>query len=247
MLSRHEILPSQAMGRPMHLWSYGHWGEPLLVFPTAAGFAHEWEAQGMVAALADLIDAGRLKLYCTETNVAEAWTRQEAPADWRIGRHQAFERYVLEELLPFVRADCRSEEVRVATAGCSLGALYASNFALKYPQIFHYALCLSGRYEATGFTGGYSNQEIYFNNPMAFVPNLGGEQLERVRRGTSLTLVCGQGPWEEGCIEETHRLGDLLAAKGIPHEKDIWGHDVAHDWNWWRRQVRHHLARRLGQ
>lgn len=245
MLSRHEILYSQAMDRPMHLWCYGHWGEPFLVFPTAAGFAHEWHAQGMVAALSDLIDAGRLKLYCTETNVSEAWTRQDAPADWRIGRHQAFERYVLDELLPFVRADCRSEELRVATTGCSLGAMYAANFALKQPDLFHYALCLSGRYEATGFTGGYSNQEIYFNNPMAFVPNLDGEQLERVRHRTQLTLVCGQGPWEEGCIEETHRLGDLLAAKSIPHEKDIWGLDVAHGWLWWRRQVRHHLTRRL--
>jgi esterase/lipase superfamily enzyme len=23
----------------------------------------------------------------------------------------------------------------------------------------------------------------------------------------------------------------------------VWGHDVAHDWPWWRRQLAHHLHR----
>src|SRR5690606_32976777 len=84
MFQSHELLPGRVMGRPMHLWRYGHFGKPLLVFPTAAGFAHEWAAHDMVAALAELLDGGRLKLYCTESNVAEAWTRREQPAEQRI-------------------------------------------------------------------------------------------------------------------------------------------------------------------
>jgi esterase/lipase superfamily enzyme len=246
MFKRHELIPSEAMGRPMHLWRYGHWGAPVLVFPTAAGFAHEWEVQGMVDAIADLLEGGKLKLYCTESNVAEAWTRREEDPAWRIQRHQAFERYVMGELVPFVRRDCGSARIRLATAGCSLGAFYSATFALKFPDTFSWALCMSGRYEMTGFTDGFSNLDVYFNNPLAFVANLAGEELERVRRGTRLILVCGQGPWEEGCIEETHALADLLAAKGVEHVRDIWGHDVSHGWEWWRRQVRFHLSRELG-
>ena len=56
------------MGRGMHLWKYGHFGPPLLVFPSAAGMAHEWEAHGMVEALEPWLETGKLKLYCTETN-----------------------------------------------------------------------------------------------------------------------------------------------------------------------------------
>lgn len=246
MQRRHHLLPSRHMDRGIHVWQYGHWGPPLLVFPTAAGMAHEWEAQGMVGEVADLVEAGRVKLYCVESNVAEAWTRQEAPADWRVGRHIAYEHFVLEELVPWMRWDCRAQELPIALAGCSLGALYAANFALKYPHLFPWALCLSGRYEVTGFTGGYSNADIYYNNPLAYVANLHGEALERIRRGTHLVLVCGQGKWEEGCIEETRALGGLCAAKGISHELDLWGHDVSHDWAWWRRQFRHHLRRSLG-
>ena len=234
------------MDRPIHLWSYGHWGEPLLVFPSAAGMAHEWEAQGMVEALAEPIAQGHLKLYCTESNAAEAWTRKENHPAWRIQRHQVFERFVVRELVPFIRRDCQSEAIRLATSGCSLGAYYAANFTLKFPELFSYALCLSGRYDIRHFTEGFSNEDVYFNNPLAFVANLNGDALERLQDAVHLDLVCGQGKWEEGCIEETQAFGDLLATKGISHRKEIWGHDVSHDWDWWRRQAVFYLGQRFG-
>lgn len=243
MFRQHELLTSQAMGRRMNLWRYGRWGAPLLVFPSAAGMAHEWEAQGMVEALADLIEAGRLKLYCTESNVAEAWTRREGDPAWRIGRHRAFEDYVVSELVPFIRRDCRSAEIRVAVSGTSLGGYYSANVALKYPELFPWALCLSGRYDISWLTNGFMSTDIYLNNPVAYVPNLEGEPLERVRRNTHLVLVCGQGRWEEGNVEDTVRFAELLAAKGISHERDLWGLDVGHEWPWWRRQARYHLGR----
>jgi esterase/lipase superfamily enzyme len=246
MFQAHERIPSRIMGRPMHLWRYGHFGPPLLVFPTAAGFAHEWSAHGVVEALGDLLAGGRLKLYCTESNVAEAWTRKENPPEHRIRRHQAFEAYVLEELLPWIHADCRTPGIPVGVSGCSLGAFYAANFALKHSEAFPWALCMSGRYEMRHFTGGFSNGDVYFNNPLAYLPSLEGTALEHVRHHAHLTLVCGQGAWEEGCIEETHALADLLAAKGISHHRDIWGRDVSHEWPWWRRQARYHLGRWIG-
>ena len=243
---RHHRIPSRHMGREMHLWRIGWWGRPVVVFPSAAGFAHEWEAHGMLDALGELIARGRIKLYCTETNVARAWTRREEPPQERILHHLAFERYLLEELVPFVRADCQSPDAPLATAGCSLGAFYSANVALKHSTTFRWALCMSGRYEARSFTDGFSNMDVYFNNPLAYVPNLEGLALDRVRSHTHLVLVCGQGPWEEGCIEETRALADLCRVKGIPHTRDIWGHDVAHEWGWWKRQAVFHLGRAFG-
>jgi esterase/lipase superfamily enzyme len=246
MFRKHELIASRVMGRSMHLWRYGHYGTPLLVFPSASGMAHEWEAHGMIETLGDLIEAGRLKLYCVESNVAEAWTRREGDPAWRIQRHLAYERYVLTELVPFIREDCRTPDIRIAVSGTSLGALYSANFALKQPQTFHWALCMSGNYDPSDLTPGFSSPETYFNNPMAYVPNLEGDLLERIRQNTHLVLVCGQGQWENGNLEETQRFADLLAAKGISHERDIWGRDVSHEWPWWRRQARLHLVRACG-
>ncbi|MEM1204371.1 MAG: alpha/beta hydrolase-fold protein [Acidobacteriota bacterium] len=246
MRRRHELVYSTAMGRKVNVWCFGHFGMPVMVFPSAAGFAHEWDAQGMVDTLAPLLYAGKIKLYCPESNVSQAWTdKYEHPA-LRVKAHAAYERFVLDDLVPAIYNDCHSEGLPIAVTGASLGAFYAANFALKFPERFPWALCLSGRYKATHFTGGYSNTDIYFNDPLSYVPNLEGDYLERVRRNTFLTLVCGQGAWEEGCIEETQALANVLEWKGIPHHRDIWGHDVSHDWGWWKRQAWLHLNRRFG-
>jgi esterase/lipase superfamily enzyme len=238
---KHEMISSASLGRRVHLWRYGHFGAPLLVFPSASGMAHEWDAHGMVEALADFLEQGRLKLYCTESNVAEAWTRRESAPAWRMERHLAFEAYVIRELVPFIRDDCRTPDIPIGVTGTSLGALYSANFALKHPEIFRYALCMSGRYDISWLTDGYQSEAVYLNNPLAYLPNLEGEPLERVRRHAHLVLVCGQGKWEDGNIEETQALARVLAAKGISHRQDLWGHDVSHEWPWWRRQALYHL------
>lgn len=247
MRKEHVLVPSEVMQRPVHLWCYGHFGQPVLVFPSASGMAHEWDAHGMIEALAPLIDGGRLKLYCTESNVAEAWTRRDGTdPQWRISRHKAFEQYVVSELVPFIREDCRTPDIRIATTGTSLGGYFAANVTLKFPEIFKWALCLSARYDISEFTNGLGSADVYFNNPMAYVPNMDGELLERVRKGVHLVLVCGQGKWEDGNVEETMLFARVLEAKGISHQEDIWGRDVAHQWPWWKRQALHHFGSAFG-
>lgn len=245
MNARHLTLDAPELGRPMHVWCYGHFGPPVVVFPTAAGMAHEWDSHGVIETLRPLLEAGRVKLYCPESNVAAAWTRKEEPPWVRIQRHLAYERWLMQTFVPFVRRDCNHDSMPLGTVGASLGATYAALFALKHPEVFRWALCLSGRYELRNFTGGWDSTDVYFNNPLAFVPGLTGQALERTRQ-THLTLVCGQGKWEEGCIEETQALAWVCRDKGIPHKLDLWGHDVSHDWPWWKRQLLFHLPRHVG-
>ena len=87
--------------------------------------------------------------------------------------------------------------------------------------------------------------KVSVSSPTAYVPGLHGDHLEWLRHHVRLTLVCGQGMWEDttGALNSTRTLAGLLAGKGIPHELDVWGYDVAHDWPWWRRQLPHHLHR----
>ena len=247
MRGRHLMLPSPSMGRSVHMWTYGHFGPPVVVFPTAAGFAHEWQSHGMIELLTPLLAAGRFKLYCPESNVSEAWTRSEGTLAWRMERHRAYEMFVLQNLVPFIYEDCRSEGLPITAVGASLGATYAVNMALKFPTIFTDAIAMSGRYLATALTKGENNQDVYFNNPLAYVPNLKGKALDHVRKSTHITLICGQGKWEEGCIEETIALSQVFRSKEIPHELDLWGEESIHDWDWWKRQVAHHFGRRFGR
>jgi esterase/lipase superfamily enzyme len=245
MQTRYLRIPSPAMERDVHLWQFGHFGAPVIVFPTAAGFAHEWQSQGMIEALAPLINAGKIKLYCPESNVAETLTRKDRDPAHRISRYTVYERFINETLVPYVREDCHSANIRIATVGASLGGLYAANFVLKFPDTFWWGLCMSGRYEIRPFLDHFDSREVYQNNPLAYAYALEGAALEKIKQRAKLTLVCGQGKWEEGCIEETQELGAVLAKKGVPVHTDIWGRDVRHDWEWWKRQAMFHFRNQL--
>ena len=41
----------------------------------------------------------------------------------------SYEKFVMEDLVPAIRKDCNSEDIKMAVSGASLGAFYAANFA----------------------------------------------------------------------------------------------------------------------
>lgn len=72
---------SDAIGAAGTVIRYGHWGRPVLVFPSEQGNAFDFEDNGMVGAVSGLIDSGRLKVYCVSSYDASSWsnsTRQFA-------------------------------------------------------------------------------------------------------------------------------------------------------------------------
>lgn len=226
--------------------AFGHWGPPLLAFPTERGAAWDWERTGMVAAIADALEAGHVKLYCVDSFDAWTWTAHDVPLEERARRHGAFEHWVVEHVVPWVRRDCGGV-ADVAVAGASLGAFHAANFALRRADLFPRALCLSGVYDIAAAGWGERGEAMYFNNPMDYVAHLHGDHLDWLRRRVRLTLVVGQGTWEDttGALASTRAFAALLGEKGIPHDLDVWGHDMPHDWPSWHAQLAHHLPRLL--
>ena len=245
MRRRYERVFSPALGREVQLLAFGHYGAPLIAFPPGGGAFFEFEENGMIGAVAPLIEVGHLKVYCPESFDHESWLAHVDPAQ-RAARHSAYEGFVVDTLLSFIRADCHDGSITVALTSPSLGVFHAASFALKHPHRFPYALWLSGCYNLESIIGPSDAQAVYFNNPLAYVSNFEGAHLEFVRQNANLVLVCGQGAWEDKALHDTHRLADLLAKKGVPHELDIWRHDAEHHWSWWQRQLAYHLERALG-
>ncbi len=243
---RYLTLPSPAVGRDMQLLVFGHYGAPMIAFPSGGGQYFDFEDNGMVESVRSLIEGGKLKLYCPESLDNESWLRADIDIHWRGVRYQAYEDYLLRDLVPFIRQDCQLPDGRIGLVGCSMGAYHAANFGLKHPNVFHYALCMSGRCDLEAFLNAASPDDtVYFNNPMAYLDHLHDDNLEYLQRHAHLALVCGQGAWEDKCLAETRRLANLLEEKGVSHERDIWGTDVEHHWYWWRKQFPYHLEKVL--
>lgn len=246
MRRRHEAIWSPALGRHVKVLAFGHYGTPLIAFPSGLGNYHDFENFGMIESVAGLIEAGRLKVYCPESNDGEAWLSDHWDLNQRTYRHRCYEDFFVNNLAAAIKFDCGSPHIKIGLTGCSWGAYHACNFALKFPHIFNYALCMSGRYHLGRTLEGRWNEDVYFNDPFAYVPNLHGDALNHVRWNTHINLVVGQGAHENNCIPETHQMADLLASKGISHERNIWGFDSEHHWYWWRKQIATYMYRSLG-
>jgi esterase/lipase superfamily enzyme len=225
---------------------HGHWGRPVLVFASEGGSAWDYAENGMVDAVRWLVDAGRVKLYCVDSADAFTWSDRSVPLEERARRHDLYERWLLEQVVAFIREDCGGRTDVLAT-GCSLGAFHAANLVLRHADLASQALCLSGSYDPSEWSAwGERGVAAYFHNPTDYVANLQGGHLDWLRTTVFLVLVVGQGSWEVDptrALPSTRRFAGLLAEKGIPHELDVWGHDVPHDWPSWQRQLAHHLPR----
>lgn len=210
-----------------------------MVFPTAGGYAHEWQHHGMLDALGPMVRDGFIKLYCPEHNAVETW-RGEGPPSERLARHLAYERFVQHDLLHFIEADCNTAAIRVGVAGASLGAAYAMTLALKRPDRVAWTLGLSGRYLLRTFLP-VDGPEAVSADPMRLVEALDDDAVAAMR--SPIALVCGTGAYEGRCIEETVAMARALGRRGIPAQLDLWGSDVSHGWHWWARQAAHHIPR----
>jgi esterase/lipase superfamily enzyme len=78
---------SDAVGGAGTVIRYGHWGRPVLVFPSEQGKAWDFENNGMVAAVTGLLEEGRLKLYCVDSYDAQSWSSAAIPVEERAQRH----------------------------------------------------------------------------------------------------------------------------------------------------------------
>lgn len=229
---------SDRLHRDMELLIFGHAGAKVLVFPTREGRFHEYEDLRIVNALRHKIDAGHLQLFCIEGMAHETfYCFWRQPAD-RMIRYLQYEDYVLNEVLPLMAQ--KNDHPCTIAHGCSLGAYYAANLAFRHPWLFMKLSAFSGRYDLTArvehfddLFGGYYDDNIYFNTPSHFLPNLGeGPQLDALRR-MDIILTIGE---DDPFLENNRRLSQILWDKGVSHQLHIW-HGRAHQGAAWRRMA----------
>jgi len=227
---------SVRLGRDMELLVFGHSGLPVVVFPTSGGRFFEFEDRGMVGALGDRIDSGRLQLFCVDSVDMESWYNRNVPPRWRVARHVQYDSYLVHEVVPFVRG--RNQNDKLVALGCSFGGYHALNAALRHPDVFTGMLAMSGAYDLSAFLGGYHDEDLYFNQPTQYLPNMSDSWfLDRYRRNTYV-LATG---WDDQCLGQNQNLDRLMNEKGIPHQLYVWNTWNSHDWPTWRSMVRESL------
>ncbi|MEZ4446054.1 MAG: alpha/beta hydrolase-fold protein [Polyangiaceae bacterium] len=228
---------SPRLHRDMTLVRWGHFGHPVLLFPTAGGDAEEAERFHLIGALGGLLEAGRIKVYSVDSVAGRAWAQKEDPRHC-VWIQNAFDGYVAAEVLAAIRADCHDARIEPITAGASLGAFNAVATVCRHPDAFRAAIGMSGTFDLEPWLHGAWSHDFYFSSPMHFVPHLGGAALDDLRR-RFIVLPVGGGRWEDP--SESWRLAHVLGDKGVPNRVDGWGPEWDHDWPTWRRMLPQYL------
>jgi esterase/lipase superfamily enzyme len=222
---------SSSLERDMELLVFGHSGARVLVFPTSMGRFFQWEDSGMIAALSEHLEKGWLQLFCADSVDAESWYDKGRPPGERAWRHVQYDRYLVNELLPFTR-EHNSNSFLICT-GTSFGAYHAVNFAFRYPHLVDRVIGLSGLYDSKRFTDGYSDDNVYFNNPCDFMKN--EHEPERLTSLRHMDIILAIGRDDAAC-SSNEALSSILWSKNIGHALRIWD-GWAHDWPWWQQMI----------
>jgi esterase/lipase superfamily enzyme len=227
---------SSNLGQHMPIVSYGHWGHPVLLFPTAAADFLENERFELIGSIAPAIDAGRVRVFSINSINKQSWMDDSLPVPEQARRQALYMRYIEDEVVPWIRLVCQSPDIRICTSGASFGGFHAANTLLRRPDLFDGAIAMSGFYDlAPDYFKGYSDENCYFNNPAWYLPKLEGPLLDLLRTSSNIQVLTGQGAYE--APHASRKLSEMLHHKGIPHVLDVWGHDISHDWPTWRKML----------
>lgn len=245
MESFETTLESSYLNEDLELIVYGRRGVPFIVFPTFDFSAGSWETAGMIEELSELIDAGRIQLFCTDSVDGSSWYAHGADLAYRAERQSAFLNYVQQELLPYVLTTSASsnEKAQLAShspqkpilAGCGAGATNATAALLQHPELYGGLLALSGAFDARFYSDGFTNDEWLVSSPVDLVQKLSEQQCKTLDE-LPLAFVCGQSPDETGA-ETMRHMDELMAQLGIRASFEYWGFDVSHTWYWWKKMA----------
>jgi esterase/lipase superfamily enzyme len=217
---------------------WGHYGTPVLVFPTAGGDAEEIERNYLVDACGELIESGRVKLYSCDSVAGRAMVAAEGSPEYRMWLLNQFHDCIRREVVPAIHADLGGQQPLIVTAGASIGAFNSLAMLCRYPDVIAMAVAMSGTFRVERFFEGEFTNELYFSSPVHFLPDLEGPQLDTLRQRLAI-LASGQGAWED--VGESWHVADILGRKGVPNRVDAWGAEWEHDWATWRRMLPQYL------
>lgn len=226
---------SPNLNKEMDIVAYGDYGFAVLLFPTAAADFLEYERFLLIDHIKPYIENGKCKVYSINSINSESWLNDNMhPRDKAI-RHQQFNEYVVNEVVPFIYKDCNGK-VDIYTSGASLGALHSANTFFRRPDIFNGTIAMSGSYDLQDYSKGYFDETCYFNSPVAYLSNLNDENiLNDMRKSGHIHILTGQGNYENP--EASVTLSEILNRKEVPNDLELWGHDVPHDWPTWRKML----------
>ena len=207
---------------------FGETGYPVILFPTSRARYYQAKDFGLIEAVSEFINSGKVKIYCPDSLDNESWYNYSIHPAERVKNNIRYENLILRDVVDYAIDETGSK--KVAVAGCSFGGYHSAEIAFKHPEKVGYLISMSGASNVKRLLNGYYDDNIYFNNPPDYLKNLTDDwYLDRIKQ---IQIILGVGD-NDICLEENLILSEILNEKQIPHWIDV-RINTGHDWNWWK-------------
>ena len=207
---------STVLGREMEFKVYGHAGVPVLALPARGGRFYDWENNGMPDAIAQLLNEGKVQLFCADAMDGEGLLNGDLPQRRRAELQEKYFVYLTAELAPrILTLNNAKKGTRIWTAGVDLGAYHAVHCRLRRPTLFAGAVGMGGIYDLTRFWGTDSDDMVLRCAPLAYLQENGIANKPALAKAeeNSLILCAGQGAYEGDALAVHANWIDELIAK----------------------------------
>ena len=233
MKEEHFKWHSPITGLETEMLVFGHSGKPVIIYPTSMGSYHQNKDFNLIDSVSWFVDSGLVKIYCPSSVDNESFYNEGIHPAHRIANHLLYDKMILEEVA--YRAMRDTNQSKVAVAGCSFGGYHAINFAFRHPEIVNYAFSMGGAFDIKNHLDGYYDDNVYYNNPVDYLPSLNNEHLYR------MGIVLGVGE-HDFCLPQNVRLAEIMNKKSLPYWLDV-RPGAVHDWPVWREMLPTYFGR----
>ena len=207
---------SQYFEHEFEMLVFGHDGFPVIIFPTLNGTFYELKDNGIIESVSNLLNAGKIKIYCPQSIDYLTWNNFSISPEDRAKSYTGYENVVLFDIIDFAKHETGLE--KVALAGFEFGAYHSLNISLKHPDKVDHLICIDGLLDIKKFIDNYYDDNCYFNNPPDYLPGLNDDwYLNRIKSINIFLSACEQNE----NLEQNKRISDLLNQKDINHLLDI--------------------------
>jgi esterase/lipase superfamily enzyme len=215
---------SNILNRIIDIEVTGHWGHPILMFPSSYGSYTQNRDFGLNDTVMHFVEQGKIKLYNIETLDGWSFYAEHMSSEDKIAHYEQYLRFIVEELIPRIQQDCHTH--RVAVAGCSFGGYHAGNIAFRFPDLVSHLFSMSGVFNIRNLAPLSDDMRIYFNCPDEFVLN------DESWKYKHMHIVLNTSDWDI-CLSRNQHMHEVLNSKGIAHWYDErkW---MEHDWPLWK-------------
>ena len=211
---------------------FGDRGYPVILFPTSKGRYYQNKDEGLIDSVRWFIDEGLVKIYCPDSFDWLTWYNKGVPPAHRARNYDWYDKMLYNELAPWAMHETGVN--KVALAGCSFGGYHAANFALKHPDRAGHLFSMSGAFDMGQFMNGYYDNNLYYNNPVDFLPGSNNAALWQ------MNIILGTAE-HDICLNDNIRLSNIMKQKHINHWLDV-RPNATHDWPVWKQMFPHYLS-----